>query len=267
MASIYKKNPRLGNNQSYREDMSSQSNQSTLIDKAFREIESPLSAFNNFQLQISDKLNDVVYGPYSRIKSPNQLNIKSDLIFNSDSIIVMGFLKLFLDRNEMRVQAVRSMGHEEMKIMEAVNKNFPVVETCFFQYIQMYNRIALSYNDVPNALMRNIVNMIERPKYHDLLEQSYFLIPYKSKVGGKVEGEQVFLQKLYGRFEYIIKFKQANSVSFTYSIYKVLSSDLNENRSLENVRFLENDLVHQSTMRMEDAEKFVMNLFCYGNLN
>jgi hypothetical protein len=243
----------------------SANNQSPVLDKAFREIESPLSAFNNFQLQISDRLNDVIYGPYSRVAAPNQLNIKSDLIFNSDSIIIMGFVKLMVERNEMLVHALKPMGPEEMKIMQSINRNMLEVETCFFQYLQMYNRVCLGYNDVPNQLIRNIVNMIEKPKYHDLLTNSYFLIPYKSKIGGKLENQQVFMQKMYNRFEYIIKFSQNNSVSFNYTIFKVLSSDLNENRSLDNVRFLEYDKLYGSVVRMEDAEKFVINLFCYGN--
>jgi hypothetical protein len=233
----------------------------------FREIESPLSAFNNFQLQISDKLNDVVYGPYSRISKLNQLTVKSELIFNSDSIVIMGFCKLMADRNQMKMQMLKALNSEELEVVAALQKNLMLVETCFFQYIQMYNRIGFGYNDVPNKLLKNIVNMIEQPRYHDILQQSSFLIPFKSKVGSKLENDpNIFMNKLYNRFEYIIKFKQETKTTFSYGIYKVLSSDLNENKSLENIRFYESDLLHKAVVRMDEAEKFVLNLFCYGNL-
>jgi hypothetical protein len=235
--------------------------------KEFREIDSPLSAFNNFQLQISDKLNDVVYGPYSKIAKSNQLNLKSQLIFNSDSIVIMGFVKLCLDRNDMKMQMLKALDKEELEVVTALQRNFIVVETCFFQYIQMYNRIAIGYNDVPNALIRNIINMIEQPRHHDKLIDSCFLLPFKSKVGGKLENDaQIFMNKMYSRFEYIIKFKPLTKATCQYSIYRVQSSDLNESRSVENTRYLEKDVLHTDTLKVDDAERFVVNLFCYGSL-
>jgi hypothetical protein len=233
--------------------------------KEFREIESPLSAFNNFQLHISDRLNDVVYGQYSRIKAPNQLTMKSELIFNSDYIILMGFMRLYNDRNIMKIKVLKEVSSEELEILTAIKRNFLQVETLLFQYIQMYNRIAAGYNDVPNGLLNNIVNMIEHQKYHDILLTSSFLIPYKSKVGAKLEGnDMIFMEKLYNRYEYVLRFQPDTKNQFIYTIQRVLSSDLNENKSLENVRFVENDVMHRSTVRIDDAERFVINLFCYG---
>ena len=230
--------------------------------KSFREIESPLSAFNNFQIDISDKLNHIIYGNTKL----NQLTLKSELIFNADSIIIMGFCKLFDDRNVMKMQMLKPLDKEQLEIVAALESNFQTVETCYYQYIQLYNRIAKGYNDVPNKLLVDIINMIEQPKYAVILESTSFLIPFKTKMGARVEKNlMVFMDKFYSRFEYVIKFKQDSKTLFSYFIYKVLSSDLNENKSLENIRFLEYDLMKSGSVKIEDAENFIKNLFCYGN--
>jgi len=240
----------------------------------FREVESPLSAFNNIQIQITNDLSNAIYGSEVLSKIPNQLNISSNIIFEDGTITLLGILKLILHKNEMLVKVLKPLNQQELTILGKVNEAHGIISASFYQYLQMYRRIAFGYDDVPTQLINTIVNGIETKT---IKSDKKFLIPFKNKVGTKLTEEQEgvedktmyienFLCNIYNRYEYVIQFEIESKTNFIYKISKVLSSELNENKSLENIRFLEQDVLKTDTIHIRDAEKFVVSLFCYGNI-
>ena len=231
-----------------------------LPEKLYKEIESPLSAFNNIQLDIANTLNEIIYGEKTKV---NQLTLKSHIIFESDSIAIMGFMRFIQHKDELFIKILKPINKYELDILTLINKNLPEVNKCFFRYIQMYNKIASGYDDVPQQL----INIITKSIINNNFDDTQYLIPYKNKIGKNLfKKENSFMESIFHRYEYIIKFSNDSKLYFNYKIFKVLSSELNENKSLENVRYWENDMLKTGTVTKIDAEKFIINLFCYGTI-
>ena len=75
------------------------------------------------------------------------------------------------------------------------------------------------------------------------------------------------MEKLFNRFSYVIKFNVENKQTFQYKFYRVLSTNLNESKSLENIRFEDIELLKENNLSFCKLQHFLVDLFYYGNLN
>lgn len=233
-------------------------------------IESPISAFNNIISDISEIISSVVLmkidKPTSLHKSKKStidcLAIDSQIFFIDKSIHIMGFFKLYMFENKMLVKVLKpGLNFKELGILANIHKNFDLISQQFFRYIMMYNRITKNFDDVPAELVNQIINVIKKRKFE---KTSAYLLPFKNKLS-KLEKENDWA--LYSKYEFIIKFRNNTyNKHFTYSIFKVLSSDIKNSTSLECIRYSECDMIKTGSVNYSHTEEFIKNLFYYGEI-
>ena len=199
--------------------------------------------------------------------------------------MLLDFIKLILHKNELLIKILKPLNQEELEIINNLHNNYELLSMNFFQYIQMYNNIAKNYDDVPTKLIETITKFIVE---QNLDENNCFLIPFKNKIGIKydtylnddiiqninVNDEKIlspiknqYFNNVFNRYQYVIKFNFPNKTIFEYRIYKVLSSELNESKNLlENIKYLEQDMIKKGTLKKHQANIFVNKLFCYGEI-
>lgn len=229
----------------------------------YKQIESPLIVFNNIQLDITEKINTIVFGK-SKV---NKLNLNSLIIFDDKTITLFGNFKLLNNKNELYIKVLKPLNKSDLEILSKLYNNFDEICLCFSNYLQMYERIANGYDGTVSVNhVNNIVLSIKKMKTLD--ENVRFLIPFKSKINDLVKENGYILQALLKKYEYIIKFYHTGkSQDIAYYIYQVEASCLDENKSIENCRYLGKDLMISGKIKNFYIETFVKDLFFYGQIN
>lgn len=240
-------------------------------------IEPPISAFNNIIADITQIISDVIFkrnfNNQSELRMFTALNhghnltnlynlAKEDKIFFvDDSIIILGFFKLYLHDNNMLVKVIKpGLNWEELSILSAIYNNYDLITQQFFRYIMMFNRITKNFDDVPMELINQIIKTI---KSKNTTNCSY-LLPFKNKL---TKNDVETNWDLYKKYEFLITFKLDKSRNrFGYSIIKVLSDEVKMSNSLEQIRYVEKDVIKSDTINFADTEEFITQLFCYGNI-
>lgn len=230
----------------------------------YNQIESPLSAFNNFMVQITERLDKIIYpNNYTGI---NQLTAKNQIIFDNSSIMLMNLFKLSLFNNKLHIKVLRPLCCSEFKVLNVLTENFSIIESCYYQYLMMYNKIASNCDEVPYQLVNGLIETLEDPTKEI---SKFYLIPFKTKVqhlyDAKASGD--VLSKLVNRYTYVINFKRnKKAAQFSYKIYRMLSSELSQSKSLDNVDFINEEVIKQDTLSMPLLKRFVEQLFYYGEI-
>lgn len=243
-----------------------------------KQIESPLSSFNNIQIEITQQFEKIVFidkPDYVNNKNKSLLALNNLIIFDSNSITLMGFIKLVINpaNNELLVRISKPLDINDLSILNNIYKNWDIVSLNFFRYIQMYNNIAKNYNEVPTELIKNIIICFNKhlksfiPGSVLNKEIDNFLIPFKNKISNKYDNDKHYIQNIYNRFQYILKIQIINKNTFEYKIIRVLSSELNENKNeLNNLKYLEQDLIKKGQLKNHQFNGFINKLFNYGEL-
>lgn len=234
-----------------------------------KEIESPLSVFNNIQLQIAQTLSEVFYPGMN--KKVIQLLAKNQLFFMNKCILIMNKFRLQQSSDGfMEIKILCSPKKNDLELLTSIHNNYEHVTAAFNQYIIMYNRIVENYQEVPYELIQTILKGIHN--HDDVVLDKYYLLPVKEKINrimfeGKnySEDEKKLLSSMYGRYDFCVKFSLCKGY-LNYKIVKLLSSILNENNSLENIRFEDVEIIKTDNIPLMRANEFVYQLFNYSEI-
>jgi hypothetical protein len=227
-------------------------------------IDSPLSNFNNFILQIGNELNDIYY-PDEK-SAINTLLFKNQLLFENQSLLLFGFIKIYYKNGECVMRLFGEINPAKNKFLKITVDNFPKIILSLNKYLYMLSRITENFDTSVNqkyidtiyeTLVNTNIKKIQQTK------DISFLIPFKNKIKHLFDSDST-LNNLFSRFEYIISFHK--KLSYQYTIYRVLSSDLDENKSLENIRYLEKESIKQGIIEPINLSNFLTQLFYYGEL-
>lgn len=222
-------------------------------------INSPMSAFNNFLLQIGEELSTLygtnVYG-------------SENCIFNDKSIILFGFIKLLKTKtNNLGIKFLDVIDEVNFKLVQITINNKTLLSSVLFRYLFVLNDITKNYDDsVSEKYVSDILSDLKQNKF-----DKFWIIPFKNKVCRSLEKNELFSEN-YEKFTYILGAKpiknarggNKNNQKHILQIIKVLSSDLDESKSLENVRFLEKEVVKEICIKPSEYQKFLINLMYYG---
>lgn len=217
-------------------------------------IQAPICNFNNIMIEISSNLHKTIFDI-----DISKLNNLDNVIFTDRSIVMFNLIKLFYHDDEMYLRILRPIQKNELTFLANIEKHFFDVHLNFMRYIQMYNKIVMGYDAVPIALVDQIIQYIQK---QDFQKGMNFSVPYKNKILKNCKNVD---NDIYN-FELIIKFNDFDGKHFHYKIEKVYSSGLNQNNSLNNLKYIEKEKLCDGEISYHNASDFVKNLFYYGQL-
>ena len=232
---------------------------------------SPISCFNNIQLQITKNLYNILYPELNGEVS--KMMFKNQIVFLDNSIIFLNCFKLeIFHDNDVRIKCLKSLNKAQLKLIVNIYNSWDEVVTNFCQYVIMYNKIAYGFDDVPFTLVDYIIKAIKKKDTKKL--DKYFILPYKNKIkilydtfdDDQNENKNV-IKNIFERYEYLVKFGIKSNFKFTYFIGKFLSSELDESKSLENLRYKDIDIIKKDSLSIRNCDEFVKQLFYYGEID
>lgn len=234
---------------------------------------SPISCFNNIQYQITKNIYCMLYPEYA--DNLNPIMSKTNIVFLDNSIIIFNVFKLEINySNEVKLKILQPLNKSQLKIVNNIYKNWDDLISNFSQYLVMYNKIANGFDDVPFILVDHIIKSIKNKDSKKL--DNYFLVPYKNKIKALYDAECLtnddakslrnIYKNIFERYEYLIKFSIKSNTKFNYILCRCLSSELDESKSIENLRFEDIDIIKKNTKSICDCDEFVKQLFYYGEI-
>lgn len=231
-------------------------------------VEAPISIFNNIVNKITLDFEQILFEnnpDYKFNKNNSLLAQNGKIIFNEKSIILMDFIKLSTINEKLTVKVLKPfLDKNDLSFINNLYVNWNNVYKLFYHYILMYNNIANGYDEVPIQLINEISTSIQKRQFN---ENEYFILPYKTKISCKYDKSKPYLENIFNRYTYVIKFNSLNKKDFQYKIIRILSNEFNQVKNdLRNLRFLETDIICTGEYEIQNADKFISKLFNYGEL-
>lgn len=234
---------------------------------------SPISCFNNIQYQIYKNIFLILYPEFDGNLS--SIMSKGQILFLDNSIIILNLFKLEVHKgNDVRLKVLQPLNQSQLKLLHNIYLNWESLVSNFGQYLVMYNKIANGFDDVPFILVDFIIRAIKEKNQEKL--NNYFLVPYKNKiktlydVNGLSNDDNKSIRNIckniLERYEYLIKFSIKSNQKFSYILCRCLSSELDESKSIENIRFEDIDIIKKDSYLIRDCDEFVKQLFYYGEI-
>lgn len=222
----------------------------------YEKIESPISAFNNIIYQFIVELNEIF-----EIESSDINNQKtSNFIFDNNSIIFFERIKVFYLNNKMQLMLLTPIHEKKMYILRTITNRFSDIANILYRYLYMLNSITNNYDlSISNGYINSIISDIKNKTYKD----KYYSIQYKNKIFNEVETDKT-VENLYNKFTYLLEFNNIDG-NLQYNIVRCLSSDLDESKSIHNIKFLEKEKIANGIV--SDIRKFLIKLMRYGEPN
>lgn len=223
--------------------------------KTVKRIESPLSAFNNIMIDISKQL-ELIYLD----ESNKNINFINNLIFENNTITICGCVKVvYIDKDKKF--GLKFLGCYDSNNIDIVQKSITNIDK-LFGILQYYMFMISTFGgnidlSVSQAFIDSIYESVLRK------ENKNYLIPFKNKIKHLYDKNDGTLDNLYNRFSYMITFIN-NGNRIKYSLKRVLSSELNESKCLDNIRFEDCEVIVSNTIDSDNLQKFLIDLFYYG---
>ncbi len=224
-------------------------------------MESPLSAFNNLLIQISDKI-ERIYIPDKKTKNILFIN---QLLFEEKSITICNCIKIMYENNEIGFRFYGLYINTEF-IQISINNKKELFEI-FQNYLYVISTITQNFDeDISQKQVQSIFDQVMDKKTNP---NQMFLVPYKNKILRLYDNYEPdnTLDKIFYRFSYVLKFYESDKASFKYSICRCLSTILNEAKSLENIRFEDIEIIKSDTVSIGKLKQFLIDLYYYGEIN
>lgn len=237
--------------------------------KVYKEIESPLSVFNNIILEISGKLEKIYLGDLN-IKQSKIGNIKpniaftNQLLFEEKSITICNSIKLVCDGTNFGIKFLGIF--DDLQMIEITIKNQKNLYQIFQHYLFLTS--AISNNNYDSFISLKFIESIHKQFIEKTIDyKNSYLVPYKNKIYRLYDKRDKTLDELYNRFSYIVRFQMSeNGLEFNYWLIRCVSTDLNESKSLENIKFEEIDILKNGKFHIDKAVNFLTELFYYGEI-
>lgn len=224
--------------------------------KIGEKIDSPMSAFNNFIIELGNEISNIY--DVDVYKTNN-------CVFYNDNILLFGFIKLIQKGNEIILKLTSEVNNKKFGLVRKTLDNFDKLSSIAFRYLFILNDIQKNYDDSVSAkyvedFYNKVINLHKCQSCH-------CLVPFKNKILKCYDKDsKEILSKLYNKFSYILEVYYKENNYFKCNLVKVLSSDLNESNSIENIRPLEKEILNSNVISKENIYKFLTNLMYYGEL-
>lgn len=220
----------------------------------FQKIESPLASFNNFIIVICNQLSEI-YG-YDLTKN-------NDIIFDNDSINLFGYIKITKDLvNDIKIFVKKPITHSNKNIINITLSNYKELCSIYYRYAFIFNDISNNFDaSVTTAYINSILKDIETNNY----ENKTYFIPFRHKIAEEIKDNET-LKNLYNKFSYGLQIKKL-SKNYRYNIIRLISSDLDEAKCIENIRPLEIDIIVSGYINGDKVSEFFKNLMFYGKID
>lgn len=219
-----------------------------------KHIDSPLSAFNNFILNIGEDLNKI-FG--------TNLYAENNVLFDNDGILLFGSIRLALKNNEFVFKINTEINKYNKDNIRLLFDNYYSLETILYKYLFTLNLVTNNFDD--SISYRYLDLLVDECFKLDKDNNKYYLIPYKNKIS-KLQNDTT-LQNLLNRYSYLLEVRCNGPKQFEVLLLRVLSSELNQNNSIDNVKFLEKEIIRKSIITKEYFPKFINDLMIYGEYN
>jgi hypothetical protein len=224
-----------------------------------KKISSPLSSFNNILLQITKDIEQIYLG---NIETNPNMDFVNNLLFEEKSITIFGQIKILLKNDKINFKFCGEF--RDFCFIEKTTANKQQLEYFFQQYIFLIDSLTKNFdNSVSYKFIENVYNEI----VSNVNPQKIFLVPIKDKIKRYYDSNDSTLDNLYNRYSYVVKFiKQPNNRLIRYKLLRVLSSELDQVKSIDNIRFEDIDTIKDGNLSTERLPKFLEELFYYGEL-
>lgn len=219
-----------------------------------KHIDSPLSAFNNFILNIGEDLNKI-FG--------TNLYAENNVLFDNDGILLFGYIRLSLKNNEFVFKINTEVNKYNKDNIRVLFDNYYSLETILYKYLFTLNLVTNNFDD--SISYRYLDLLVDECFKLDKDNNKYYLIPYNNKIS-KLQNDTT-LQNLLNRYSYLLEVRCNGPKQFEVLLLRVLSSELNQNNSIDNVKFLEKEIIRKSIITKEYFPKFINDLMIYGEYN
>lgn len=229
-----------------------------------KKIESPIVAFNNLLLQISEQIEEIYY-PNKTTKLSENVEFLNKLLFEEKSITIFGYIKLVYHNNNFGVK-FNGVLDDFTKVQITID-NYSKLCQIFQNYLYIIQTTSINLD--PTISQNHVQSLFEQISNNQINTEQYFILPFKNKIKHLYDFEKndKTLETIFNRYSYVIKFAVENRQTFRYKFYRVLSSSLNESNSLENIRFEDIELLKKDIVSINKLQHFLVELFYYGNLN
>ena len=107
-------------------------------------IESPLSAFNNFMIDISKEFDNIFY---PNAKKTNQLLIKNQILFEDKTITLFNFIKIIYSNEKFVYQFCGLIDSHRGDLIKICLENQTKIFQIFQKYLFIYNDIRSNYDE------------------------------------------------------------------------------------------------------------------------
>lgn len=220
-------------------------------------IESPLSIFNNIMLEIGNDLSNIYnYDLYGT----------NNCIFDNDSVLIFGYIKISRindSKSDILLQFKKKLKESDFEIITKTIDNWKDIKAIVFKYFLMLDTVTENLDSsIKIDYVKSILRDVKKSNLHDKI----YLIPYKNKIFENLDNHDKTLENVFCKFSYVLNLMKTTKNYYKFSIIRVLSSDLNENNSLESIRPLEKDYLYEGTVHIDNIGKFLKNLMFYGNI-
>lgn len=234
---------------------------SAAITSITKSVESPLSAFNNLLNQIAKKFEVIYIGDNSR-GNVRSLSFINQMLFDEKSITLFGKIKLIYQNNDFKFKFSGEYNVESLEIIQKTLDNSAELMQLFQQYLFIVSTINKNFDHtVSETYVKTISDAIKEHKATNQL----FLVPHKAKIQHCYDSSDKTLDSIFNRYSYLIKFTTTKT-HFRYKLLRVLSSELNESKSLDNIRFEDIDVIKEDMLRLDGLDDFLVKLFYYGEI-
>lgn len=226
-----------------------------------KSIESPISAFNNLILQITNKFEQIYLN-----KNTQNIHFRNQLIFEESSITVFGCIKFVLINGNVETKFCGNFNSNNFELVQKTLNNRVEIYSLVEHYLLIIGNLS---NNLDESVSQKFVeSLFEQIKSGKISKDEMFLVPYKNKIKHLYDNSKVdkTLENIFNRYSYIIKFSRDNGSTFKYKLCRVLSSLLNESKTLENLRFEEIETINENVMSIGKLQHFLIELFYYGEI-
>jgi hypothetical protein len=231
------------------------------------EIKSPLNNYHNIILKISNQINEIFDDNFVNLSfkseiekaKTNKLLSGNRIIFTNNSICLFSFAEIkFVDDNFILYIKDGIVSENNLGILQKIFDNYNTLKMLFTEYYYVVQVVLNNYDaSIAYKMVNTIYNTLVR---HKSFSEISFLLPYKEKI----EKYDKTLVNLYSKFEYVISFLYKTNNYFSYSVKRVVSSELSVTNSIDNLNYLEKETIKEGSVHINELEDFLKNIYFYG---
>jgi hypothetical protein len=274
-----------------------------IINFHIKEFDSPLVLYNQIILKIADKLNKIYYpnNDDNQIILKNKLIFEDTSIKLFGFIILHSNdnndNNNYQEPNKSIVRFIGDISSDRFNIIRITIDNYNLLSDILWEYLYLRNNLFDKYDE---SITQNMIDIIFKSIVNIKNELSFtkaFLIPYNNKLSfdnsskfwnkynfqlsfNKIDIEnntKQLINKSIQRInllenlsiiynQYIVDkiYDNKDNIVYQYFVKKCVSQELDESKSINNLRLLENDTIKTGLIVESDLYDFISKLYFFG---